>query len=806
MPTTRTYHVGEEGRCRRQDNLTGPWIDLTINVSLLPVISDLYDVETDPTNGDKVIVVGKGLEANGHYGIYISTNAGANWVQPSGTYSNNVTNGTSVWHEVFYYDTNTIFVVGQNGYMAVSTDGGLTFNLSTQIPATPTCSICPPVINGVFSVHFISATTGVVGLEAAIAKTTNAGATWTISPLITAPIPIGDASKIRGIHMSASGTVINIVSQTGVFRSSNSGSTWTCTYDINGRIGEHLTWTSDNDLWVFCKQNLILKSTNAGLTWSVLRAQTPSTGVNDHYAGHFYQYQNGFYSTDNTLDYTTDGAVTGTPTDSIQPLQEIYAVWTWVPPTPVCYAMVPCNEENPTFYVDNDFENFVGEYIEVCPTNLPSNQVNNPSGVVFSINQNPQHITQYVLKDCCNNVPDIQLSTYNLNTFLQNGYILQIDQIPNVCWRVIKGDETTPIYNISGTITGYGYANCSSCTSDFACVNPIPDLIDCGCYKVEESTDCESVITLTGVDDIESFTSCEACETQHEPPCYTLTNCEDDQDVLLSYDDLSLYVDLVIQIESCPGKCYIVEEALSCVGSTTVLPVTASFATCIDCNPPVVEVPKLIIRRVEPGYSTLVCPPEYVEKVNCTFSEAMHNEVLVKRYGLENCCTIDAQKWTIKKELMDLKMLELPTPPKPTCYCYSITQNTGTNSFKYIDCTGCIQQVTLSAEEVALVCAMYKPSVVCPTDNQDFEIVFSENVCESNVDCQAPPCYCYQIKSLSPLSTVTYINCKGEQVGPEPLEANIIYICAQEKSVSGAAIDIEDTFNTCTGNTDCQPI
>ena len=802
MPTTRTYHVGDQGICRRLDNLSGSWTNLTINVGALPVTSVLLDVETDPNNGDKVIAVGRGFVANNHYGIYVSNDAGVTWTQPIGNYSTNLFSGNLLWYEVFYLDSNTIFVSGELGYIAISTDGGLTFNLATQIPPVPTCLICPAILNKVYSVHFISPTQGVVGLQAAVSTTTDGGVTWTSSGVISA-LPVGEPVNITGIHMSQTGLVINALSSTGMFRSADGGVTWANTFTFINRVGLHLTWINDNELWAFCKENLIIKSVDAGLTWTIVRAQ--SAGPQQHEAGHFYQNQNGFFSTNNILGFTTDGATTDVLYDSVPADQKIRAVWTWLA-TPTCYKMTPCDEANPIFYVSNDFSSIVDQVINICPENIPSNVVNAPTGQAFSIPYNPNNITLFKLVDCCQSRPDIYLANYNLTTYQLNGGVIQIDQIPGACWSVQKADSEQPIYLINTTITGVSYANCPSCVADFACSTPTPYLPECACYTVETTDACSDVITLVNISAPETFNTCEICTNIIQPPCYLLTDCADSNYTITTGDDLSEYVGLVVNIRACEG-CFTVSITEDCAGAVSVLPVTASFETCIECNPPVEPEPfRLITRKVEPGYSTQVCPPEYVEKVNCTFSEAMYNEVLSKRYGLENCCVIDAQKWTIKKELMDLKMLELPSPSKPDCYCYTISQSAGTNCFKYIDCTGCLQTVTLNTGESALVCAMYKPSVVCPANNQNFSITKSDKVCTDNQSCVT--CYCvelFQNSSKEPIP-VTYTSCSGASVTVN-VESNVsVYICTNPITlVLPALVDGYISTTECSSDADCQP-
>jgi hypothetical protein len=108
------------------------------------------------------------------------------------------------------------------------------------------------------------------------------------------------------------------------------------------------------------------------------------------------------------------------------------------------------------------------------------------------------------------------------------------------------------------------------------------------------------------------------------------------------------------------------------------------------------------------------------------------------RYGIATCCEDEYIKWSIKMDWLLLEEMSDPNPPKPTCYCYAITLNSGTDTFKYIDCSGNCQTIDLDATFGPVsqnVCSMYFPTVSCPTSNYDFTIIKSNNICSTNADC-----------------------------------------------------------------------
>ena len=313
MSITRTYTVGNLGGVRRLDDLVGLWVDVPLtNTFPLANVFTLQDVETDLTNPDKVFVVGQGDSANALYGIYVSLDAGVTWFIPGGNYQTNIDIlGQLQWFEVHVQDSNNIMVSGSNGYVAFSTDGGLTFNLATQIPPFALCPLCPLFLSNVFSLHFISPTVGVVGLASWSALTIDGGITWGIlnsgNPILE--LPAGLMVTATGIHLSADQQVINILSQNGIYRSINGGITFTNTYQFTQNNGRHLTWINDQELWAFGNGSERINTTDGGLTWNIINAWTPAGA--GQFAAHFYDGQNGFYSQNADILSTNNGSLSG---------------------------------------------------------------------------------------------------------------------------------------------------------------------------------------------------------------------------------------------------------------------------------------------------------------------------------------------------------------------------------------------------------------------------------------------------------------------------------------------------------------
>jgi hypothetical protein len=178
-----------------------------------------------------------------------------------------------------------------------------------------------------------------------------------------------------------------------------------------------------------------------------------------------------------------------------------------------------------------------------------------------------------------------------------------------------------------------------------------------GCYVLDSIVSCrdypaiEVCVTVLSI-----YESCNDCQGAG---AYLLTNCQDETDTITTTRDISAFIGFVVSLSFCPEKCWTVSEttvsemAVSLYGNINV------YTDCITClTPTPVEPPQLVSHRmVEPGYNTPGCPPEYVEKVKCKFSDAIYDEYVTRRYGLKTCCDVDLERYLIKYEMLSLDML-----------------------------------------------------------------------------------------------------------------------------------------------------
>lgn len=321
----KTYSVGTNSGVRRLDDLTGPWVDVPLNLlsnTNKIFLTPLRDVETDPLDNTKVFVVGTRNIGAAIGGIYVSSNAGAVWVQPAG----DLVSGSydfATFFEVSVVDSNIIYACGSNGYVFKSLDGGLTFNKTTTLP---TSTGLADLAKTSYALHFITPLIGVVSLDGFMYKTVDGGATWVaLNSGVTLP-----GGFIVGVHISADQLIINALTIDGLWRSSNGGINWIQQVSISSRQGLHLTWTDDNSLWALCGGSQRFETLNAGTTWTEINPFVLSDPSNR--AGHLHNYPDGFFSEDTNALSTSNAFLTGTLSETSP--YGIEAIWSQEDITP----------------------------------------------------------------------------------------------------------------------------------------------------------------------------------------------------------------------------------------------------------------------------------------------------------------------------------------------------------------------------------------------------------------------------------------------------------------------------------------
>jgi len=377
----RTYAVGRANSAVRLDEHTGPWVDLVTQGN---VDSIWRDVMSDPSNPDKVVIVGTAEDISlVNVSIQVSFDAGVTWTIPTGTWAND----TSILHEVWYVDTNIIWAVGENGVVVKSIDGGLSFNTVLTAPGLMAEGDVPytaaiHALDNQTAVVLGSPTSGIGEFLCYVWKTINGGNTWTIlnggnTLLNTFGIPPNDpVGRANGIWISEDEQ--RIVAATGYTQqlSIDGGITFTQVSSEMTRSGVHLTWFPSYDPNPQYFRHVggvpfeVNESTDSGVTYQTIRAYNfpilipPTNTAVQISSAHFYTAYDGYYGYHiagvTYIASTNDGAASGLVSyTSPNPFSSFEAIWTseFVQGPPF-YQIVNC-ENNSTICVTNDMSSEV---------------------------------------------------------------------------------------------------------------------------------------------------------------------------------------------------------------------------------------------------------------------------------------------------------------------------------------------------------------------------------------------------------------------------------------------------------------
>ncbi len=183
--------------------------------------------------------------------------------------------GTTTLYDLDFIDENSGWLVGNNGLIVKTTNGGESWD--TQTSGTSL---------NLFGVDFINSLTGwAVGNSGLILKTTNGGESWTTqtSGQITALYDINFVNDQLGLIVGTSGRIL---------RTTDGGTTWVNITSGTTQTLRELQFIDQQNAWTVGTSGTIRRTTDGGLTWS---AQVPPAGVISYLrAVCFIDYQNGW--------------------------------------------------------------------------------------------------------------------------------------------------------------------------------------------------------------------------------------------------------------------------------------------------------------------------------------------------------------------------------------------------------------------------------------------------------------------------------------------------------------------------------
>ena len=195
-------------------------------------LSDVYFI-----NADTGYVVG----ANGS--IRKTTNGGFTW-------SSQLSNSTNYLNSVQFISANTGYVVGNNGTILKTTNGGINWIMQTSL-----------TINDYLSVYFINADIGfVVGRNGTILKTTDGGNNWVLQIS-------GTTNLLSSVYFLSINTGFAVGQGGTILKTINGGITWTFQTSGTSSFLSDINFQDPNTGYIVGNNGTILKTNNGGSNW-----------------------------------------------------------------------------------------------------------------------------------------------------------------------------------------------------------------------------------------------------------------------------------------------------------------------------------------------------------------------------------------------------------------------------------------------------------------------------------------------------------------------------------------------------------
>lgn len=368
-------------------------------------------------------------------GIYKTTDGGATWEAKTSGISNTL-------HSVYFIDSNIGFVVGSSGKILKTTDGGA--NWSVQTSGTT---------NTLNAINFIDSNTGyAVGSGGTILKTVNGGTDWIIQNS-------GTNNYLYSVDFADSSTCYTVgVAQT-ILKTNNGDFNWTSltsglAYDLRS-----IFFANTSVGYAVGYNGTILKTINAGISWDTLSSGT----INTLSSVYFTDENIGFsVGTLGTIIKTIDGGMSWFPLASnvTNSLTSIYFI-----DSNIGYATGSNGNIIKTINGGNDW------------SNINSTTSSNWNSVYF-INENTGYVFGY---DYNNNRTILKTTDGGINWVVKNpytGYALQSVYFTNANtgyavgssgtilktinagenWNSVSSGTTNTLTSVFFTSTDTGYA------------------------------------------------------------------------------------------------------------------------------------------------------------------------------------------------------------------------------------------------------------------------------------------------------------------------------------------------------------
>ena len=284
----------------------------------------------------------------------------------------------------------------------------------------------------------------------------------------------------------------------------------------------------------------------------------------------------------------------------------------------------------------------------------------------------------------CDNDEQIVYTTQDLSAY--EGKVVELED-PCGCY-LVEEINVVPPSDTAVTVNAGGFDTCIECQTIYykltSCDGADPvtyTSTDLKSYvgKVIQLVGCEKCFTVavyTGVPTnpvtvtfYSEHTDCAACLKDFACRCSTIYN-EATEAKTFTYIDCDGATKTTASVAAKSRS----ERYCVIRWTTGTLPLYHGNCTQADADSPwTCPVQTYPVKTIKPGYNTPACSIEKYEKISCNFGEQLYKSVVEKRYGVSSCCPEEIDKWTIKKELIELKALVDPdytcTAASSSCCC-----------------------------------------------------------------------------------------------------------------------------------------
>lgn len=202
----------------------------------------------------------------GANGTYMQTsNSGVNWYFHHFAGEADAALKTTQNYDAWFFNENTGIVVGDQGYIGRTTDGGVSFDTSGngQLATNTRC----------WAIWFADANTGFIGagsqtaFTSRILKTTNSGISWTT-------VFSSSSNYVTALGGMDANNVIAAYSNGNTLTTTNGGTNWTETASQLFSIPNNISFLNSTTGFAVGSGGQAKRTTNSGTTWEIINTPT----------------------------------------------------------------------------------------------------------------------------------------------------------------------------------------------------------------------------------------------------------------------------------------------------------------------------------------------------------------------------------------------------------------------------------------------------------------------------------------------------------------------------------------------------